>query len=54
MLKSAGAYFRNYHGVDTQKKLSFRGSMVACTLPCRRFAGILTDDCARLGADVTR
>jgi len=27
---------------------------LACTYPCRRFADVLTDACARLGADVDR
>jgi hypothetical protein len=32
----------------------FAAQWLACTLPCRRFAVVLTSDCARLGADVTR
>ena len=32
----------------------YRGSMVGLHVPCRRFADILTDACARLGADVVR
>jgi hypothetical protein len=32
----------------------YRGSMAGCTFPCRRFAGILANACARLGADVVR
>ena len=32
----------------------FAAQWLACTLPYRRFAGILADACARLGADVIR
>ena len=28
--------------------------MAGLCIPCRRFAGVLTGDCARLGADVGR
>ena len=35
-------------------KLLSRLKWLACMLPCRRFADILTDACARLGADVVR
>jgi hypothetical protein len=37
-----------------QASVFYRGSWLACTFPCRRFADILTDACARLGADVVR
>jgi hypothetical protein len=33
-------------------ELSFAAQWLAYTLPCRRFADLLTEDCARLGADV--
>ena len=33
---------------------AFAVQWLACTLPCRRFADILTDACARLGADADR
>ena len=33
---------------------TFAAQWLACTLPCRRFADILADACARLGADVDR
>ena len=35
-------------------KVSFVAQWLAYTLPCQRFADILTDACARLGADVVR
>ena len=33
---------------------AFAVQWLACALPCRRFADILADACARLGADVVR
>src|SRR5450755_3862708 len=40
--------------VGTRDDRSFAVQWLACTLPCRRFAGVLTDVCARLGADADR
>jgi hypothetical protein len=40
--------------VGTQKTFSFAAQWLACTFPYRRFADLLTDACARLGADVVR
>ena len=34
--------------------VSIAAQWLACTFPCRRFADILADACARLGADVGR
>ena len=44
--------FRPSHGVGTRDQNNFAAQWLACTLPCRRFAGPLTRVCARLGADV--
>ena len=46
--------FRYTDRVGTRNKFSFAAPWLACTYPCRRFADILTDVCARLGADVVR
>ena len=46
--------FRYTHSVGTRNQFSFAARWLACTYPCRRFADILTDVCARLGADVVR
>jgi hypothetical protein len=46
--------FRRLNSVSTRGKVSFAAQWLACTLPCRRFAHILTDICARRGADVVR
>ena len=40
--------------VGTRDDRSFAVQWLACALPCRRFAGALTDVCARLRADVDR
>src|SRR5207245_10599075 len=40
--------------VGTRNQFSIAAQWLACTFPCRRFADILTDACARLGADVVR
>ena len=40
--------------VGTRDDRSFAVQWLACALPCRRFAGALTDVCARLRADVGR
>ena len=46
--------FRYLNSVGTRNKISFAAQWLACTLPYRRFATILTNGCARLGADVVR
>lgn len=46
--------FRRLNSVGTRDKVSFAAQWLACTLPYRRFACILADACARLGADVVR
>jgi len=40
--------------VSARDDRSFAVRWLACALPCRRFAGALTDVCARLGADADR
>ena len=44
------------HFERERRALNFRRRWrgLACTLPCRRFAGILADANARLGADADR
>jgi hypothetical protein len=42
------------NAVSTRDQTDFAAQWLAYTLPCRRFAGILADACARLGADVGR
>jgi hypothetical protein len=44
--------FRQQNGVGTQKKADFAAQWLAYAIPCRRFAEVLADNCARLGADV--
>ncbi len=44
--------FRQENGVGAQKKADFAAQWLAYAIPCRRFAEVLTDNCARLGADV--
>src|SRR5215471_14834242 len=46
--------FHYTDSVGTRDKFSIAAQWLACTFPCRRFADILTDACARLGADVAR
>jgi hypothetical protein len=46
--------FHYTDSVGTRNQFSIAAQWLACTFPCRRFAGILTDACARLGADVAR
>src|SRR5437667_10093172 len=46
--------FRYTDSVGTQKQFSIAAQWLACTYPCRRFADILANACARLGADVVR
>ena len=42
------------NGVGTRDHNDFAVLWLAYMLPCRRFADVLTDACARLGADVGR
>jgi hypothetical protein len=44
--------FRLLNGVGTRDSNSIAAQWLAYTLPCRRFADLLADACARLGADV--
>ena len=44
--------FRNEYSVGARFYLTFAAQWLAYAIPCRRFAGILADTCARLGADV--
>ena len=46
--------FRETYRVGTLEIITFAAQWLAYTLPCRRFAAILTDACARLGANVGR
>jgi len=46
--------FRYTDSVGTQKQFSIAAQWLACTYPCRRFADILANACARLGADAVR
>jgi hypothetical protein len=46
--------FRYTDSVGTREQFSIAAQWLACTFPYRRFAGILADDSARLGADVVR
>lgn len=46
--------FRYLNSVGTQDSNSIVAQWLACTLPYRRFANVLTNACARLGADVDR
>jgi hypothetical protein len=46
--------FRYTDSVGTRNQFSIAAQWLACTFPCRRFADILADACARLGADVVR
>src|SRR6202051_3931692 len=46
--------FRYTDSVGTQDQFSIAAQWLACTFPYRRFADLLTDVCARLGADVVR
>jgi hypothetical protein len=46
--------FRYTDSVGTREQFSIAAQWLACTFPYRRFADILTDACARLGADVDR
>ena len=44
--------FRYTDSVGTRNQFSIAAQWLACTFPYRRFADILADACARLGADV--
>jgi hypothetical protein len=46
--------FRYTDSVGTQNQFSIAAQWLACTFPCRRFADILADACARLRADAVR
>jgi len=46
--------FRDLKRVGTQDFTCFAAQWLAYALPCRRFAGILADADARLGAEVDR
>ena len=46
--------FRQRNGVGAQDDVDFAAQWLAYAIPCRRFADILADACARLGADVGR
>jgi hypothetical protein len=46
--------FRPLDSVGTQDDPSIAAQWLAYAFPCRRFADILADACARLGADVVR
>jgi hypothetical protein len=46
--------FRYTDSVGTRDQFSIAAQWLACTFPYRRFADILADACARLGADVVR
>ncbi|MEH2673854.1 hypothetical protein DXU07_32140 [Bradyrhizobium elkanii] len=40
--------------VGTRNQFSIAAQWLACTSPCRCFAGILAEACARLGVDAVR
>ena len=46
--------FRRLKSVGAQNHVAFAAQWLAYTLPCRRFASLLAEACARLGADVAR
>ena len=46
--------FRQENGVGTRDQVSFAAQWLACAYPYRRFADVLTNACARLGANVDR
>jgi len=46
--------FRYTDSVGTRNQFSIAAQWLACTFPCRRFADILANACARLGVDVVR
>ena len=44
--------FRDRNSVGTQNDVDFAAHWLAYAIPYRRFAEVLADNCARLGADV--
>jgi hypothetical protein len=44
--------FRQRYSVSAQNDVDFAAQWLAYAIPCRRFADILADTCARLRADV--
>jgi hypothetical protein len=46
--------FRYTDSVGARNPFSIAAQWLACTFPCRRFADILANACARLGADAVR
>jgi len=46
--------FHYADSVGTRDQFSIAAQWLACTFPCRRFADIRADACARFGADVDR
>jgi hypothetical protein len=46
--------FRYRDSVGTRDRFPIAAQWLACVFPCRRFADILANACARLGADVVR
>src|SRR5258708_7480095 len=46
--------FRYTDSVGTRNQFSIAAQWLPCTFPYRRFADILADACARLGADAVR
>ncbi len=46
--------FRYTDSVGTRNQFSIAAQWLACTSPCRRFADILAEACARLGVDAVR
>jgi hypothetical protein len=44
--------FHQQNGVSTRDDVDFAAQWLAYALPCRRFAEVLADNCARLGANV--
>jgi hypothetical protein len=46
--------FRYTDSVGARDSFPIAAQWLACPFPCRRFADVLTDACARLGADVGR
>ena len=44
--------FHPKNSVGAREQTDFAAQWLAYAIPCRRFAAILADACARLGADV--
>ena len=51
-IASARLAFRLWYDVGIRENRAYAAQWLACTLPCRRFADLLAEACARLGADV--